>query len=106
MPLDQTQYSQAMDLDTATDRPMPKVSAQLTGSNATDGATITPNDGVDLAKIPSKGVYVGVSGDLKVTLSSGAVVTFIGLASGAIHPIAAKRIWATGTTAASILAVY
>jgi hypothetical protein len=78
----------------------------LTGSNAIDGAVVTPNDGTDLAKIPTKGVYVGVSGDVKVTLSSGAVLTFTGLSSGAIHPIAAKRIWATGTTALNILAVY
>lgn len=32
MPLDQTQYQHAMDLDTVTDKPMPKVAATLTGS--------------------------------------------------------------------------
>lgn len=79
---------------------------QLMGSNAMDAVAITPNDGVDLATKPTKGIYLGVSGDVKITLNSGNTVTFTNLSSGVIHPIAAKRIWATGTTATSILAVY
>ncbi|WP_342045905.1 spike base protein, RCAP_Rcc01079 family [Bacillus sp. OTU530] len=78
----------------------------LTGSNATDAAAVTPNDAADLAKIPTKGIYIGVTGDVKVTLSSGNTVTFTALASGTIHPIAVKRVWAIGTTATNILAVY
>ncbi|WP_066316994.1 hypothetical protein [Bacillus sp. FJAT-29814] len=33
MPLNQSQYTHAMELDTVTDKPMPKVAAQLMGSN-------------------------------------------------------------------------
>jgi hypothetical protein len=79
---------------------------QLIGSNAADAVAVVPSDTVDLAKVPTKGIYLGVSGDVKVTLSSGSTVTFTGLSSGVIHPIAAKRIYSTGTTATNILAVY
>jgi hypothetical protein len=78
----------------------------LTGSNASDAITIVPNDAADLGKVPTKGLYIGVSGDVKVTLNSGNTVTFTGLSSGVIHPIAVKRVWATGTTATNMLAVY
>lgn len=73
---------------------------------ATDAVAVTPNDSADLASKPTKGVYVGVSGDIKITLQGGSTASFVGLAAGVIHPIAAMRIWATGTTATSILAVY
>jgi hypothetical protein len=33
-------------------------------------------------------------------------VTFTGLAAGVIHPIAAKRVYATGTGATGIVGVY
>lgn len=68
-------------------------------------AAVTPNDSTDLAT-SSRGVYVGGTGTLKVTLVSGDVVTFTGLAAGIIHPIRAKRIWSTGTSATSIIAVW
>jgi hypothetical protein len=78
----------------------------LSGSNAMDAAAVVPNDGADLAKGTTKGLYLGVSGDVKITLSSGSIVAFKGLSSGVIHPIAVKRVHATGTTATDILAVY
>lgn len=69
------------------------------------GMSITPDDDNDLSTT-ARAVYLGASGNLKVTLSSGDTVTFVGLAAGVIHPIVAKRIWATGTTATGILAFY
>jgi hypothetical protein len=69
------------------------------------GDSVTPNDSVDLAR-QTRGVYVGVAGDLKVTMVAGDVLTFVGLAAGLIHPIQVTRVWATGTTATSILALW
>jgi len=74
-------------------------------SPAENGASVTPSDSVDLTNF-TRGVYVGVSGDLKVDLVTGDTVTFVGLAGGVIHPIRARRIHATGTTATSIVGVY
>lgn len=62
---------------------------------------ITPNDDNDLTT-QATGLWVGVSGDLKVILVGDTVaVTFKG-AVGAM-PINVKRVLATGTTATDIL---
>jgi hypothetical protein len=74
-------------------------------SPATEAYAITPSDSVDLT-VPTRGVYVGVSGDLKVDMSGVGTVTFKDLMAGMIHPISAKRIYATGTTATDILGIY
>lgn len=75
-------------------------------SSADDALSVTPSDTVDLSKGISSGVYVGGSGDLNVTLRNGTTIKFVGLSAGIIHPIAAKRIHATGTTATNLIAVY
>jgi len=66
---------------------------------------ITPDDDVDLIYV-TRGIYVGVSGDLKVDTKSGDTVTFVGLAAGMIHPIRVKRVYENGTDATSIVGVY
>lgn len=67
---------------------------------------VTPSDGTDLAAV-SRGLYVGVAGDVSVILANdSAAVTLTGLASGIVHPLRAKRVRSTGTTATGIVAVY
>lgn len=72
---------------------------------AEHAVAITPNDGADLAN-NTRGIYLGSTGNLAVTMAGGEQITFVGLASGIIHPIRAKRIWATGTTAANIIGAW
>jgi len=67
--------------------------------------SVTPHDSNELANY-SRGIYCGVSGDVKVTTVYGDTVTFVGLAAGIVHPIRAKIIFSTGTTATNIVAVY
>jgi len=75
-------------------------------SPAVNAFSVTPNDSADLAN-STRGIYVGVSGDIKIdTVGGDSAVTFVGLAAGIIHPIRAKRIYATDTTATSIVGVY
>ena len=69
------------------------------------GFEITKHDTNELAYV-TRGIYVGVTGNLKVTLVDGSVVTFIGLAAGVIHPIRAKIVWSAVTTATSIVGLY
>lgn len=71
------------------------------GSNA---FSVTPSDSADLDSV-TRGIYVGATGDLKVTMMGGGVVTFVSLVAGVIHPIMAQRIWSTGTTATDIVGV-
>jgi hypothetical protein len=70
---------------------------------AVTAAAVTAHDANDLA-FTSRALWIGASGDLKVTMASGADVTFEGLGPG-WHPIQVRRVWATGTTASKIVAV-
>jgi len=62
---------------------------------------VTPNDSADLS-IVSRAIYVGVAGNLRVTMLDGSIVTF-SVGEG-WHPIRVSRVWATGTTASAIVA--
>lgn len=90
-------------VETGEKNPLPTT---LAGSNAINAVVVVPNDASDLVTNPTKGLYLGTGGDVKVTLHGGNTVTFVGLSAGVIHPIAVKRVWATGTNASNILAVY
>jgi hypothetical protein len=68
-------------------------------------SSATPDDSNDLSS-PTRGIYVGASGDVKVISLDGNDVTFTDLAAGVIHPISCTRIYSTGTTATSIVAIY
>lgn len=65
-------------------------------------AAVTPDDAADLAQV-TRAIYVGETGDLRVTLISGEVAIFVAAGSG-WHPIRVMRVWATGTTATGLLA--
>lgn len=54
---------------------------------------------------PFRAIYVGGSGDVKITDLHGNAATFIDLAAGILHPICCTRIWTTGTDATNILCV-
>ena len=59
----------------------------------------------DLAT-PGAVVFVGVGGDVKVTTVSGDTVVFKNLGDGSILPVQVRRVWATGTTATDMIALY
>jgi len=80
-------------------------SAGSSSSSATEAYAITPSNTVDLA-VPTRGIYVGVSGDLKVDMVGVGTVTFKDLAAGVIHPISVSRVYAAGTDATDIIGVY
>lgn len=78
----------------------------MTGTQPAEHAfAVTPHDTTSLTHT-TRGIYVGVAGNVKVTMIGGEAVTFVGLAAGVIHPIAAIIIWSAGTTATSIIGVY
>lgn len=69
-------------------------------------AAVTPNDSNDLTTY-SRGLFVGVSGDVKVDMEDGeAAILFKNVIAGVVHPIRAKRVYSTGTTATSIVALW
>lgn len=72
-------------------------------SPAAAAAAVTPHD-TNLID-PTKGIYVGTAGDLKVTMLDGTALTFTALAAGIVHPLTVVQVFSTGTTAANIVAL-
>jgi hypothetical protein len=66
---------------------------------------VTPSNTTDLPS-PTRGIYVGNTGNVRVQMKGGQVVDFVALAAGVIHAIQAVRIHSSGTTATNILALY
>jgi hypothetical protein len=67
-------------------------------------AAVTPDDDTDLP-IRATGLYVGGEGNVSVVSWDNEVVTFTGLAAGAVLPIPVRRVRSTGTTATGIIAL-
>ena len=65
---------------------------------------ITPHDSTRFA--PTRGLYCGVSGDVKVIMLHGTTVTFTGLAAGVVHPISCVLVYSTDTTATNIVGLW
>lgn len=72
---------------------------------ALDAASVTPNDTSNLSRV-TRGLYVGTSGNVRVAMADGTVVTLANLAGGMVHPLQVRRVYASGTTAADIVALY
>ncbi|HET6916163.1 MAG TPA: hypothetical protein VFH56_08745 [Acidimicrobiales bacterium] len=65
---------------------------------------VTPNDTGSLSD--TFGIYVGGPGNLKVDMVHSGTVTFVGVVAGTILPIQVSRVYATGTTASNLIALY
>ena len=72
---------------------------------AIDGQSVSPSDSADLINV-SRAIYVGGAGDLAVELASGASVTLAAVPAGATLPLRAQKVYATGTTAGAIVALW
>ena len=82
---------------------------------AYNAEAVTPNDNADLTLSGGAIVegsnngaclYIGTGGNIKVTMLGGQVVTFVNVLDGTFMPIQVRRVWATDTDAADILALY
>lgn len=65
---------------------------------------ITPSDTENLTQA-TRGLYVGVAGDVKVDMASGDTITFKTLSAGIIHPLRVRKVYSTGTNATDILGI-
>jgi hypothetical protein len=63
---------------------------------------ITPSNSVDFT-LPTRGVYVGVTGDVVAVDLQDNAVTFTAVQAGCILPIRAKRINSTDTSATGLV---
>ena len=67
---------------------------------------ITPSNTVDIrSKWTTRGVYVGVGGDITAVVN-GTAILFKSVPQGTILPINCTRVNATGTTATDLVALF
>ena len=77
-------------------------------------AAVTPSDTADIPSVSTQDgtgnngcvLYVGGDGDIKVTTAGGDEVTFVGLSAGTFVPVQVLKVWATGTNATDIVALW
>lgn len=80
--------------------------ADSVSAPATRAAAVTPHDANPLTDIP-KALFIGTGGTLVARgVGGGADTTFKNLADGALLPLRAQYVRATGTSAADIVALY
>lgn len=82
----------------------PYLTADATVS-ARRASAITTSD-TATSEDPTRGIYVGSAGNIKVDMVSGGTVTFANVPSGVILPIQVTRVYATGTTATQMIGLY
>lgn len=77
------------------------------------GLAVTTNDSTNLVPPsgparPTRAILVGGAGTIKVTMADGSPVTLTipATACGVLLYLSVTRIWATGTTATSVVAFY
>ena len=77
--------------------------AAVTPSNTTDITSVSTQDGTG-----NNGcvLYIGGYGDVKVDTAGGDTVTFTGVLGGTFFPVQELRVYATGTTATNIVALW
>lgn len=74
-------------------------------SPANGGQEITPNDSVDLNEI-SRALYIGSDGNVSVETGDGTILIFKNVVGGSILPLQVRKVLATGTTSADIVAMW
>jgi hypothetical protein len=72
-----------------------------------EAAAVVTSDSADIPGIPANGadLYVGVAGDVKVDMNLGGTVTFKAAPVGRMN-IRVRRVYATGTAATFIVALW
>lgn len=76
---------------------------------ANEAAAVTPSDIADIAGIPPEGakLYIGVTGDVTVDMKlTGTNITFKNAVQGSFLPVLVTRVYATGTSATNLVAVW
>lgn len=74
--------------------------------SGTRAVAVTPDNSNDLVGGATRGLYVGVAGDVNVDMADGGTVLFVAMAAGIVHPISVKRVRVASTDAESIVAIY
>jgi hypothetical protein len=74
-------------------------------SPPTRAAAVTPHNTNELEFV-TRALYVGSVGDVKVAMADSGEVTFVAVPTGTTLPIRVKKVFATGTDATDIVALW
>jgi hypothetical protein len=74
------------------------------GASFQNADAVSPSDSTDLGA-PASALYIGVAGDVTVTMAGGQTNVLFKAVPVGVLPVACTRVWATGTTASSIVAL-
>ena len=74
-------------------------------SPVSHASAVTPHNTNELAYV-TRAVYVGGGGDVKVTMQDSGEVIFVAVPTGTTLPIQVKKVFATGTDATDIVALW
>lgn len=72
---------------------------------AQGGFAITPNDSANLTQT-TRWLIVGTAGDVKVDFADGTAAVVLKAVPVGVHPLAVKKVFATGTTAQNLSGLY
>lgn len=76
----------------------------ISSGPATRSVAIVPADADLTASV--RGLYIGSTGDVRVTTVDGDTVTFPSVPAAKYLPVQVRRVWATGTTASGIVGLF
>ena len=72
-----------------------------------DAVAVSPDNSNDLARAPTRALYIGGAGAVKVDMAgTGTAVVFSGVQAGTILPIRVDRVYVADTDATLIVALY
>lgn len=80
-------------------------------NTATHGVAVTPSDSAQILDansnvVASRMLYIGGAGTLKIQTDKNQALTFGAVVAGTIIPIETSKVFATGTSATNIIALY
>ena len=78
----------------------------IDGNRFAHADAVTLDDDNDLDTTPTKAIYIGSAGNVKVDMLDGSTVIFKGANAGQIYRLKVKRVYDTDTTASDIVALY
>jgi len=67
--------------------------------------SITPSDSTDFTNV-TRGIYVGVGGDIVIVAKEGGALTYKNALAGTIIPVRATRVNSTSTTATNLIGIF
>jgi hypothetical protein len=81
---------------------------QTLDAPSSDAFAITPADATVFSQ-PTRAIYVGTTGNLKVMMAgrvANTVITFTNIPDGSLLPIRVQRVYSANTTATGLIGLY